>query len=1176
MLRSFTSLALLFAGQAGAPPILEIGIPLNEMLGSASARAETPAILASAGDRIPAVTFEARVAEPGSYHIDLVSHAFDAYVVLRDASGALVAESNGGLVGPHARVVVDLVPGDYRVDACALDRRTGPFEVRIARGRPAELTPEERDVLELEDARAGVAALTALEPGGSQLASALERLADRLLAAGRLAEAHETLGELLRLRESNGKLLDAARVASRCARVALDLGATAEARGAAERAVTLFESERGADDPETAEARLLLGTLDFASGRAEQAVTNLDRALHSLSTALGPTEPRTISALGHLSNALASLGRFAEVRRRGEHFLPILRETLGGNDPATRALLASLAEAARVQGDLFAARLWLVELVQSADSLSAAEGLTRAELAGVLAEQGRGFAAAEELESALGLLEITLGEDAPESVDCALALARAHASIGKDESAHALLERVLTQRELEGGPARTAEVRLELGRLAAHSGRTPRARELLERAHAEFAASVGSDHPRTLAVGLELARLADGNSSADALEHIVEAATRALGADHALVGRACVELGRSHARDGRASEAGAELERGRAILAASLGAGHAESLSASNALARVRIDAGDVEGARRLFETNVAARRLVAWESFDHATERARFASLGAEREELELYFSLGRGRTAKDSSEHDLAAYEAYVRWHAFRASERFAGRAAFEQQARGAEALLADLVLVRTRIARRAEALEPAAEQVGMAELHRRAREVGAELVRRFGSPPARLPYERLAWSLPPKSALVDFASLRPYHGETSGGSFGEPHLFASITRSSPARFARVDLGPSAEIGGLVAAFVEALRDHANARERSDALAERAAALIWRPIAALLGDERSIFVVPDPLIAALPFEALPAGDGALLLERVAFVQLTDVSRLAGRGGVRAEERSKEGERSEPALLAVGAVDYGGGTPIAKDASFVGGSPPAGETGAYRTEEDGELLSRAWRPSLELAALEASGAEIDLVSGMHAALPGRKGRRLALRGSEASAERLASAMPGQSVIHLATHLVHSPAAPLFDPLPSSAPSAPGALAPGRLAGLAVAAGSASGTLLETRSLGLLDLDGVDLVALTGAALDPGNPRAGDDLLGIVHALESAGARAVVASRWRPAEGDLLPLLEAFYRELWVERRDPPDALRRAQLGILARARATDGDPHPERWAALFATLTRP
>ncbi|MCB9897921.1 MAG: hypothetical protein H6825_07955 [Planctomycetes bacterium] len=72
-----------------------------------------------------------------TYTIDLRGFSFDAYLLLRDARGALVAEDDDGLVATHARIVAELTAGaTYVVDAAALHGQRGGFELLARRGRP--------------------------------------------------------------------------------------------------------------------------------------------------------------------------------------------------------------------------------------------------------------------------------------------------------------------------------------------------------------------------------------------------------------------------------------------------------------------------------------------------------------------------------------------------------------------------------------------------------------------------------------------------------------------------------------------------------------------------------------------------------------------------------------------------------------------------------------------------------------------------------------------------------------------------------------------------------------------------------------------------------------------------------------------------------------------------------
>ena len=93
------------------------------------------------------------VEESGVYHIDLRSYFFDAYIVLRDGEGKVVAEDDDGGIGLHARIVAELAPEvSYFLEACALHGQRGAFELSLTEGRPTELDARERARADLDDA----------------------------------------------------------------------------------------------------------------------------------------------------------------------------------------------------------------------------------------------------------------------------------------------------------------------------------------------------------------------------------------------------------------------------------------------------------------------------------------------------------------------------------------------------------------------------------------------------------------------------------------------------------------------------------------------------------------------------------------------------------------------------------------------------------------------------------------------------------------------------------------------------------------------------------------------------------------------------------------------------------------------------------------------------------------
>ena len=90
-------------------PVLRVGETVQGEITDEDLVVHTPTLDANYTEA-PTVgkTFLIEVEESGSYYIDLRSYFFDAYLVLRDGDGNVVAEDDDGLIGLHSRIVVDI------------------------------------------------------------------------------------------------------------------------------------------------------------------------------------------------------------------------------------------------------------------------------------------------------------------------------------------------------------------------------------------------------------------------------------------------------------------------------------------------------------------------------------------------------------------------------------------------------------------------------------------------------------------------------------------------------------------------------------------------------------------------------------------------------------------------------------------------------------------------------------------------------------------------------------------------------------------------------------------------------------------------------------------------------------------------------------------------------------
>jgi CHAT domain-containing protein len=185
----------------------------------------------------------------------------------------------------------------------------------------------------------------------------------------------------------------------------------------------------------------------------------------------------------------------------------------------------------------------------------------------------------------------------------------------------------------------------------------------------------------------------------------------------------------------------------------------------------------------------------------------------------------------------------------------------------------------------------------------------------------------------------------------------------------------------------------------------------------------------------------------------------------------------------------------------------------------------------------------LVLPRLVASGAELDDCARAW------DGESILLRGAGATRRNLAEQMRrGPAVVHFATHVLESPERPASGLIALSLTDRQETelLTPFEIAHWRIHAG---------------------LIVLSGCYSAQGAALPGTGLMGLTRAWLTAGARAVVSSRW-PTPDEDGPLFQALYRNLRTERRaDPGQALRIAQLAMI---RSGGWHAQPRYWGAYY------
>ena len=140
---------------------LRFGGTATAEIGESSLPIETDEIRSTHGEAV-GLRYRIEVPAGQSCTLELRSHFFDAYLVLRDEGGSVLAEDDNGLVRLQARLVIDPAEeaSTYLVDACAVGGTPGAFELRAVEGRPQEASAEKERAAILADARGEVEART--------------------------------------------------------------------------------------------------------------------------------------------------------------------------------------------------------------------------------------------------------------------------------------------------------------------------------------------------------------------------------------------------------------------------------------------------------------------------------------------------------------------------------------------------------------------------------------------------------------------------------------------------------------------------------------------------------------------------------------------------------------------------------------------------------------------------------------------------------------------------------------------------------------------------------------------------------------------------------------------------------------------------------------------------------
>ncbi len=1193
-------LALILPALQDAPPRLVVDQTLRGSIDDDAPVIET-ATLATSSTSAPTVglAFTLQVEEAGRYTLELSSRHFDAYLVLRDGQGAVLAEDDDGLLSTHSQLTTPALErgATYIVQACALQGGRGAFELVLRRGPPAELSPPERAAVEIRDLQRHAAVIEERDgPQSEDLAWTLTLLGRALNEQSRRREGRDAFEGALAIYEAVRGPEDVWTAMSLMdlGRVSEDLGELSAARAFHERALAITEGVLGPDDEMTAACLNNMAGVLKAQGKLSASRPYYERALEAHEQALGPDHPKTAVSLSNLGLLLLDLGELGAARRHLERALAISEAAFGPEHPSTGRLLNTVGGVLLEQGELRAAvpyferSLAIREQAFGPGHPSVAQ--TLGNLAGALKDLGELSEARALYERAFAIEEAVSGPEHPATAGHLNTLGMLLATQGELDRARSTLERALAIRERALGPEHplTASSLTNLGQILTALGEVAAARRCLERALAIRETVLGPEHPDT---GASLRVLAtwhreqgDLAASRACQERTLAIFERTLGPEHHDTAWSLNELGSLLREQGELRAARPYLERALSANEKALGHGNVFTARNLNNLALLLTDLGERQAARDLVLRSAPGRRAHLLRTLGGLTEAESFHYLAARRGELDLRLHL----FASDDPELLAEAYAGVSAWKGQIARTLVTSRGQLAHELDEGQRELVEQLRARQAQLSRALLEEASPEQARRLESLRTERnrlelELGRTLEGSRGVDDISLAELRAA--LPPGSALLDVLTQPLYTPATwngdqlaSPGSWSEDHVVAWIVRPErPAGeggtdrgLVRVDLGPAAELEAATRAFLEELVARRGvsltAPEGPRAAAELRGRL-WEPLAGHLEGVELLLVSPDSFLGTLPLETVELADGSFLIEELGIVYLQDVSSLARRGAQRGGDYGS--------LLAIGGVDFRardewarGGAVLPGDASIEAGPSVRGSFTDY------------W------GRLPATEYESQVVVDMHADAFGGEGERTLLQGGEPSEERLKHELARHAVLHLATHGFFQP-----EGTPSMWESAlsergmrelrmseeAAALVgkhPGLLSGLVCAGANrqeeeGDDGYLTAEEVGWLDLSRAELVVMSACETGLGRPQSGEGLMGLRRAFRVAGAKTVISSLWSVKDESTAELMQAFYKNLFLKGMGRYEALRAAQLAMLASNRMEHGEPLPSTWGAF-------
>jgi CHAT domain-containing protein/Tfp pilus assembly protein PilF len=908
----------------------------------------------------------------------------------------------------------------------------------------------------------------------------------------------------------------------------------------------------------------------------DESLQMIEKALGIRERILGPEHPDVASTLHTLANIYYYKGTYAKAEQLFLRSLAIREKVLGSEHLEVARSLNNLAIIYRNTGEyakvepLHQRSLAIREKALGPEHLDV--GQTLENLAIHYDEIGE-YARAEPLyRRSLAIHEKALGPDHSSIAVSLNNLANLYDNRGEYAKAEMFYRRSLAIYEKALGLEHYG-VSLPLHNLALlyrDRSEYAEAEPLFKRALDIREKVLGKDHPNTAATLSGLAALYYSQGKYAEAEPLCKRALdireKALGKDHPYTAYSLNNLASLYKSQGKYAEAESLFKRALDINEKVLGKEHLDAVSSLGHLAVLYTAKGDlVQAINSQSLANAAGERNLT-RNLVIGSERQKLAYLAILSQQTDQTITIHLRHAPDDPTARNLAATLILQRkGRALDATSENLNslRSRFNTED---QALLDRLTETRSQLARlalggpqqmtieqyrdRIKALEDQVEK-DESEISHRSSEFRAQSL--------LVTLEAVRTVIPPRAALIEFATYRPFNARASIGdeAYGQPRYVAYIVRHE-GEILWKELGEAEAIDKVIAALRSALRNP----KRGDVkrLARAVDAKVFQPLRPLLGDLTRLLISPDGQLNLIPFAALVDERGRYLIERYSISYLT-----SGRDLLRLE--LARDSRSGPLVVA---------------------APEFGKRGSVEAAHNDEASQEEPKKQVQEESARSAFKEFYFTPLLHAAREGEALHALlpdaTLLTKHQATKAALNQVRGPKLLHIATHGFF-----LKDQqLTSTGGRGPRTLAddserllrqleqsgirienPLLRSGLALAGANQheeddNGILTALEVTGL-NLWGTKLVVLSACDTGVGEVKNGDGVHGLRRALVLAGSETQVMSLWAIQDKATRDLMVAYYRRLKEgERRG--EALRQVQLEMLKQVNRR----HPYYWASFI------